>query len=114
MSAAPLIPANIVLGDRTYRIKIAGGDEEHVRRTIKTINEKILEFKTQFAGQDMQDYVAMVLVWYATQVGGGAPVSMVESALVKELALLEEQLDRAITQGEPFPTEPSPRRLPPE
>lgn len=112
--ATELIPANIVLGDRTYRIKIATGDEEHVRRTIKIINEKILEFKTQFAGQDMQDYVAMVLVWYATQVGGGAPASMVEASLIKELNQLEEQLDRALAHGEAFPAEAAPRRQPPE
>ncbi|TDX00216.1 cell division protein ZapA [Dinghuibacter silviterrae] len=111
---AELIPVNIVLGDRTYRIKIATGDEEHVRRTIKIINEKILEFKTQFAGQDMQDYVAMVLVWYATQVGGAAPASMVESTVIKELAILEEQLDRAIAQGESVLPEVNPRRQPPE
>ena len=38
-----------------------------VRKTLKTINDKILEFKTNFSGKDMQDYVAMVLLWYATQ-----------------------------------------------
>jgi hypothetical protein len=112
--STPLIPINILIGDRTYRIKVAGGDEEHVRRTVKVINEKIVEFKTQFSGQDMQDYVAMVLVWYATQLGGGTPALVVESALARELALLEEQLDKALVQGEPFPSEPSPRRQPPE
>lgn len=110
----PLIPANIVLADRTYRIKIAAGDEEHVRRTIKVINEKILEFKTQFAGQDMQDYVAMVLVWYATQANVSVPSPIVESAASKELAALEEQLDKAIAKGEWFNLEPPPRRQPPE
>lgn len=65
-----LIPINIVIGDRNYRIKINPADEEVVRKTLKTINDKILEFKTQFAGQDMQDYVAMVLIWFATQVNG--------------------------------------------
>jgi cell division protein ZapA (FtsZ GTPase activity inhibitor) len=49
-----LIPVNIVIGDRNYRIKIASNDEEHVRKTVKIINEKIVEFKTQFAGKDMQ------------------------------------------------------------
>jgi cell division protein ZapA (FtsZ GTPase activity inhibitor) len=62
-----LIPVNILIGDRNYRIKVSPGDEEHVRKTIKLINEKIIEFKTSFAGKDMQDYVAMVLLWYATQ-----------------------------------------------
>jgi cell division protein ZapA (FtsZ GTPase activity inhibitor) len=59
-----LIPINIVIGDRTYRIKTNADDEEAVRRTLKTINDKIIEFKTQFSGKDMQDYIAMVLIWY--------------------------------------------------
>ncbi len=62
-----LIPVNIVIGDRTYRIKTHPNDEEVIRRTVKLINDKIIEFKTQFAGKDMQDYIAMVIIWYATQ-----------------------------------------------
>jgi hypothetical protein len=62
-----LIPINVLIGDRTYRIKIENQDEEMVRKTLKTINDKILEFKTNFAGKDMQDYIAMVLLWFATQ-----------------------------------------------
>jgi cell division protein ZapA (FtsZ GTPase activity inhibitor) len=62
-----LIPINVLIGDRTYRIKIQNQDEEMVRKTLKSINDKILEFKTNFAGKDMQDYVAMVLLWFATQ-----------------------------------------------
>ena len=62
-----LIPINVLIGDRTYQIRIAPTDEEVVRKTLKLINDKILEFKTQFAGKDMQDYIAMVVLWYATQ-----------------------------------------------
>jgi cell division protein ZapA (FtsZ GTPase activity inhibitor) len=51
-----LIPVNIVIGDRTYRIKTAVSDEEVIRKTVKLINDKIVEFKTQFSGKDMQDY----------------------------------------------------------
>ena len=65
--AADLIPVNIVIGDRTYRIKILPSDEEVVRKTLKIINDKIMEFRSQFAGKDMQDYISMVLIWYATQ-----------------------------------------------
>src|SRR3954452_23054134 len=61
------IPLNLVIGDRTYRVRINPKDEEVVRKTVKTINDKLLEFKTQFAGKDMQDYIAMVLVWFATE-----------------------------------------------
>lgn len=62
-----LIPLNITVGDRSYRIKTSPNDEEIVRKTLKEINDKIVEFKTKFAGKDMQDYIAMVLIWFATQ-----------------------------------------------
>lgn len=62
-----LIAATVVIGDRNYRIKIDPKDEEVVRKTVKLINDKIVEYKTQFAGKDMQDYIAMVLVWLATE-----------------------------------------------
>ncbi|MBS1510774.1 MAG: cell division protein ZapA [Bacteroidetes bacterium] len=90
-----LIPVNIVIGDRTYRIKTSPADEEMVRRNIKTINDKILEFKTQFAGKDMQDYIAMVMIWYATQSSNNNnPV--LEQEFVQSLMKLEEQLDKAL------------------
>jgi cell division protein ZapA len=62
-----LIPANILIGDRNYRLKVKPEDEEKLRKTVKIINEKIIDFKTNFAGKDMQDYVAMVLIWLATE-----------------------------------------------
>ncbi|OYW81740.1 MAG: cell division protein ZapA, partial [Sphingobacteriia bacterium 32-37-4] len=62
-----LIPVNIVVADRNYRLKIESGDEEMVRKTAQTINEKIAQFKSDFAGKDTQDYLAMVLLWFATE-----------------------------------------------
>lgn len=90
---AALIPINILIGDRTYRIKTNPEDEEIIRGTLKVINEKIIEFKTQFAGKDMQDYVAMVLIWYATQTGADKkPVA--DQAFLSALQKIEEQLDK--------------------
>ena len=54
MATDNLIPLNITIGDRNYRIKILPSDEEVVRKTLKTINDKILEFRGMFAGKDMQ------------------------------------------------------------
>ncbi|HEV3221525.1 MAG TPA: cell division protein ZapA [Puia sp.] len=90
-----LIPINIVIGDRSYRIRIKPEDEGTVRSTLKTINDKIIEFKTQFAGKDMQDYASMVLLWYATQTNpqSGNDASPEFSTI---LGKLEEQLDRAL------------------
>ncbi len=61
------ISVNVLIGDRNYRLKVSPEDEEQLRNTVKTINNKLLEFKAHFAGKDMQDYVAMVLLWLATE-----------------------------------------------
>jgi cell division protein ZapA (FtsZ GTPase activity inhibitor) len=61
-----LIPVNILIGDRTYRIRVPQSEEEGLRRTVKKVNDKILEFKSTYAGKDMQDYIAMVMIWLAT------------------------------------------------
>lgn len=90
-----LIPINIVIGDRSYRIRIKPEDEGAVRSTLKTINDKIIEFKTQFAGKDMQDYVSMVILWFATQ---NNPQSGNEGSpeFAATLNKLEEQLDKVL------------------
>ena len=61
------IPITAVVGDRNYRVKINPDDEQKVRSVLKLLNEKIIEFKTQYAGKDMQDYISMVLLWFATE-----------------------------------------------
>ncbi len=91
-----LIPINVLIGDRTYRIKIEPADEEAVRKTLKTINDQIIDYKTRFAGKDMQDYIAMVLLWYATQVPGGSLSSGEGLSLTEALGRVEQQLDRAL------------------
>jgi cell division protein ZapA len=62
-----LIPVNITIADRTYRVKIAPKDEEAVRKTAHLINQKMVEFKNAYAGKDMQDYISMVLLWFTTE-----------------------------------------------
>ncbi|MEP6513041.1 MAG: cell division protein ZapA [Parafilimonas sp.] len=62
-----LISVNVIIGDRTYRLKVSSEDEEQLRNTVKIINKKIVEFKANFAGKDMQDYIAMVLLWFSTE-----------------------------------------------
>jgi cell division protein ZapA len=88
-----LIPINVLIGDRTYRVKIYPKDEEAVRKTLKVINDKIIEFKTQFAGKDMQDYLAMVVLWYATQ---SSPGESIPEDIQSIFQKMEEQLDKVI------------------
>ncbi len=86
------IPVNILVGDRNYRLKIKPADEENLRKTIKIINNKLIEFKTSFAGKDMQDYIAMVLIWLATE----QPASVLSSETSLEISAKLKSLKQII------------------
>ena len=90
-----LIPVNIVVGDRTYRVRIEPAHEEIVRKTVKVINDKLLEFKTNFAGKDMQDYIAMVVLWYATTAAENGGTSNTQQPS-DQMNALESLLDKAL------------------
>ncbi|MDP4283537.1 MAG: cell division protein ZapA [Bacteroidota bacterium] len=95
MSNDQLIPLNIIIGDRNYRIKILPTDEEVVRKTLKIINDKIMEFRSQFAGKDMQDYISMVLIWYATQSRENNNETL-SAGVMESLLKMEKQLNEVI------------------
>lgn len=86
------IPVNIIIGDRTYRLKIESSDEEKLRKTVKLINEKIIEFKTTFAGKDMQDFISMVLIWFALEQNKYGS----EKIIIKEAEERLEDLDKML------------------
>ena len=91
-----LIPINIIIADRSYRIKIEPADEEVVRKTIKLINDKIIEYKNQFAGKDMQDYISMVILWYATDMKQRGAGESAMREISTSFDLLESVLDKAL------------------
>ncbi len=93
-----LIPISAVIADRSYRIKISPTDEEVVRKTLKTINDKVVEFKTMFAGKDMQDYIAMVLIWYATEQTAGGLTDIENENVANRLIAIEKLLDGQLNE----------------
>lgn len=90
-----LVPINILIGDRSYRIKIDPANEEIVRKTVRLVNDKIIEFKTAFAGKDMQDYIAMVMIWYAT-IHDSQTDLLGEKVLQEKLQSFEASIDKAL------------------
>lgn len=91
-----LIPVNITLADRSYRLKIESVDEEKLRKTVKLLNEKIIEFKTGFAGKDMQDYIAMTLIWFSTEQNKNGEEIIKFQEAVQKLKSLENLIDKSI------------------
>jgi cell division protein ZapA (FtsZ GTPase activity inhibitor) len=96
MDMPELIPINIVIGDRNYRLKIEPADEEMVRKTVKMINDKVLEFKNNFAGKDLQDYVSMVLLWFATEQTSSTIDIIKDQEISDKLSSLEAWLDKTL------------------
>jgi cell division protein ZapA (FtsZ GTPase activity inhibitor) len=94
-----LIPVNIVIADRSYRLKIEAADEEMVRKTANLINDKITEFRTQFAGKDMQDYVSMVLLWFATDNKHSGMEQVKWQEISEKLSSLEKMIDKTLTEN---------------
>lgn len=95
-----LIPLNVLIADRTYRVKINPKDEEVIRKTSKTINDKLVEFKTAFAGKDMQDYIAMVLLWFATEQNAAISNQVNLDNVSSRLQTLEKMMDGALESVE--------------
>src|SRR3954467_12881270 len=94
----PLIAINIIVADRSYRLRIEPEDEEMVRRTIKKLNEKIKDYKTNFAGKDMQDYVSMVLLWYATEQQKPTPEQVSTISSEEKLNKIEDLLNKVLPE----------------
>lgn len=95
--AKQLIPINIIVADRSYRLRIDAEDEEMVRGTIKKLNEKIIDYKTNFAGKDMQDYVSMVLLWFATEQQKPTPEEASDATRQEKLNRIEDLLIKALS-----------------
>ena len=93
-----LIPLNLLIGDRTYRVRLNPKDEEVVRKTVKTINDKLLEFRNLYAGKDMQDYIAMVLVWFATEQNANISNQMNVDNVSSRLEVLHRMIEGALEE----------------
>ena len=69
-----------------------------VRKTANLINDKITEFKTHFAGKDMQDYVSMALLWFATEQNQSGIDKVKWDETAAKLASLEKMVDKALAE----------------
>jgi cell division protein ZapA (FtsZ GTPase activity inhibitor) len=63
--AEEMISINVWLAGRSYRIRIKADEEETVRKAVKVADENVIQMRTQYAGKDDQDFLAMCLLMYA-------------------------------------------------
>ncbi|MEO7311043.1 MAG: cell division protein ZapA [Chitinophagaceae bacterium] len=97
MSEEKLIPVSVTIADRSYRVRVETHEEQSLRKTVKLINQKVLEFKSTLAGKDMQDYIAMAILWFATQPVGEVNNIMQQQELTSELERISRLLDKVVS-----------------
>jgi cell division protein ZapA len=88
-----LMPINLWLAGRSYRIRIKPEEEEIMRKAAKLADDKITELRHQYAGKDEQDFIAMCLLNYATETAIDA---FGNPMVVNELAKLSAKIDKAL------------------
>ena len=92
MEEEALIPLNLWLAGRSYRILVKSAEQEQVRRMVKIADDKIAELKQHYAGKDDQDFVAMCLLMYAAE-SKGEQQAQLANALETIVAKIDDALE---------------------
>ena len=92
-----LIPISLLIGDRSYRIRVEANEEESIRKMAKKLNDQIAGFKLQYGRKDMQDYLAMVLLSIVTEKESRETHGELPD-LIPTLQKLETLLDKALEE----------------
>ncbi len=87
-----LIPINVWLAGRSYRILIPAAEEMAVRRSVKDADQKIAELRQHYGGKDDQDFVAMCLLMYATAEAGNTVNAINEEILESMIRKIDKAL----------------------
>lgn len=87
------MPINVWLAGRSYRLRIKPEEEESVRKAVKMAENKMLELRSYYSGKDEQDFMAMVLLMYATD---SSIAAMSNPVVQNELQQLTQKIDKAL------------------
>lgn len=56
------------IAERYFPLKIERSEEEKIRKATKMINDMIIQYKSKYGEKDIQDFLSMVALQYATKV----------------------------------------------
>ncbi len=83
----------VIIADRPYRLKINSNEEENIRKAASLINERIKEYSEQYAFNDRQDLLSMVVLHFATSAKNLKEESdRNEEIIVKKLLEIDNKL----------------------
>lgn len=95
MSDEFLIKVNVA--GRFYPLNIKRNREEIIRKAVKTINEKVLQYQQKYKDKDIQDFLAMASLQFVVKVLESEAKTDV-SPVLKELEAMEQELSEFIKE----------------
>jgi len=87
------------IADRYYPLKINRNEEESIRKAAKLINERVLQYKQQYANKDVLDFLAMTALQLVTKMVDFEEKQS-ELAVVDNIKELNEELEEYIKEKE--------------
>lgn len=66
MSEQDLKRIVVTIAGRTYPVKVKQTEEKVVRALEKEVNNKLNDLQLSYQGKDMQDYMSLALLFYAS------------------------------------------------
>jgi cell division protein ZapA len=92
-----LIPINVNICDRPYRLKIRPEEEESVRKAAKMINDKVKEMTSTYSVKDKQDYLAMSSLMITVEQLNKEHHHVIEDdAVMRKIGELDKQLSEIL------------------
>lgn len=91
---------SVIIADRPYRLTIKRSEEELIRKAANEINTKLKQYSENYAFNDKQDLLAMVVLEKTTntlQLDDKLTAS--EQEILKELTDIEIELNNTKEQG---------------
>jgi hypothetical protein len=82
---------NVTIADRRYPMRIRRSEEEKIRKAVKIINERILQYQQRYSGKDNQDCLAMSALQFVIQVIDTMEQSN-SNPIVKQIEEINDQL----------------------
>jgi cell division protein ZapA len=80
------------IAEQYYPLKVNRDEEERIRKAAKLINDKLLQYKQTYSDKEIQDFLAMVSLHFATKFLE-LEEKMDEMPIIEELVSINEEIE---------------------
>ena len=87
------------IADRYYPLRIEAKDEERIRKSVKLLNDKVLQYKQRYTDKDGQDFLAMAAIQFVNQLVEQED-ELNDNYIPEVIKKLNEKIDDALAEKE--------------